>query len=466
MAQLFDFGLVGLGVMGRNFLLNVADHHFCAIGLDTDSQKVANLKDEGHSDGIEGTLDKVAFINKLVRPRKIMLLVPAGRPVDQVIDDLLPLLDSGDLIIDGGNSHFEDTNRRFTSLKSKDIYLMGVGVSGGSEGARKGPSIMPGGDPEAYEIIKPIFEAVAAKVNNEPCVGFMGKGSAGNYVKMIHNGIEYALMQLIGESYHIMKWGLQLNNPSFKQTYHDWNQGDLQSFLVEITSQIFDKKDDLTSADLVDQILGKAKQKGTGKWTSQNAMDLGVAIPTIDAAVSMRQISGMIDIRMKASEKYTEGSDAFAPEVSVEEVRDSLYFAFIMSYAQGMEQLSKASKEYQYGLNLESIAKIWRGGCIIRARFLEDIRLAYKNDSSLESLLLSPAIVEKVNSVVGATRKVVQYTVSKGIPTLALSNALNYFDAFKSAELPLNLIQAQRDLFGSHTYERKDRQGIFHSDWN
>ncbi|MBT5507081.1 MAG: NADP-dependent phosphogluconate dehydrogenase [Flammeovirgaceae bacterium] len=466
MAQLFDFGLVGLGVMGRNFLLNVADHHFCAIGLDTDSQKVANLKDEGHSDGIEGTLDKVAFINKLVRPRKIMLLVPAGRPVDQVIDDLLPLLDSGDLIIDGGNSHFEDTNRRFTSLKSKGIYFMGVGVSGGSEGARKGPSIMPGGDPEAYEIIKPIFEAVAAKVNNEPCVGFMGKGSAGNYVKMIHNGIEYALMQLIGESYHIMKWGLQLNNPSFKQTYHDWNQGDLQSFLVEITSQIFDKKDDLTSADLVDQILGKAKQKGTGKWTSQNAMDLGVAIPTIDAAVSMRQISGMIDIRMKASEKYTEGSDAFAPEVSVEEVRDSLYFAFIMSYAQGMEQLSKASKEYQYGLNLESIAKIWRGGCIIRARFLEDIRLAYKNDSSLESLLLSPAIVEKVNSVVGATRKVVQYTVSKGIPTLALSNALNYFDAFKSAELPLNLIQAQRDLFGSHTYERKDRQGIFHSDWN
>ena len=466
MAQLFDFGLVGLGVMGRNFLLNVADHHFCAIGLDTDSQKVANLKDEGHSDGIEGTLDKVAFINKLVRPRKIMLLVPAGRPVDQVIDDLLPLLDSGDLIIDGGNSHFEDTNRRFTSLKSKDIYFMGVGVSGGSEGARKGPSIMPGGDPEAYEIIKPIFEAVAAKVNNEPCVGFMGKGSAGNYVKMIHNGIEYALMQLIGESYHIMKWGLQLNNPSFKQTYHDWNQGDLQSFLVEITSQIFDKKDDLTSADLVDQILGKAKQKGTGKWTSQNAMDLGVAIPTIDAAVSMRQISGMIDIRMKASEKYTEGSDAFAPEVSVEEVRDSLYFAFIMSYAQGMEQLSKASKEYQYGLNLERIAKIWRGGCIIRARFLEDIRLAYKNDSSLESLLLSPAIVEKVNSVVGATRKVVQYTVSKGIPTLALSNALNYFDAFKSAELPLNLIQAQRDLFGSHTYERKDRQGIFHSDWN
>ncbi len=466
MAQLFDFGLVGLGVMGRNFLLNVADHHFSAIGLDTDAQKVLDLKDEGHSDDIEGTLDKEAFIKKLARPRKIMLLVPAGRPVDFVIADFLPLLDSGDLIIDGGNSHFEDTNRRFTSLKSKDIHFIGAGVSGGSEGARKGPSIMPGGDPKAYEIIKPIFEAVAAKVNNEPCVDFMGKGSAGNYVKMIHNGIEYALMQLIGESYHIMKLGLQQDNHRLKQTYHDWNQGVLQSFLIEITSQIFDKKDDLTSDDLVDQVLDKAKQKGTGKWTSQNAMDLGVAIPTIDVAVSMRQISGMKDIRIKASEKYTEGSGGFVHEVGVEEVRDALYFAFIMSYAQGMDQLSRASKEYQYDLNLERIAKIWRGGCIIRARFLEDIRLAYKNDSSLESLLLSPMIIAKVNSVVGATRKVVQYTVAKGIPALALSNALNYFDALKSAELPLNLIQAQRDLFGSHTYERKDKPGIFHSDWN
>ena len=466
MAQLFDFGLVGLGVMGRNFLLNVADHHFSSIGLDTDAQKVADLKKEGNSDDIEGTLDKVEFIKKLARPRKIMLLVPAGGPVDHVIADLLPLLDSGDLIIDGGNSHFEDTNRRFTSLKSKDIHFMGAGVSGGSEGARKGPSIMPGGDRTAYQLIKPVFEAVAAKVNNEPCVDFMGQGSAGNYVKMIHNGIEYALMQLIGESYHIMKRGLQLDNPSLKQTYYDWNQGDLQSFLVEITSQIFDKKDDVVPGDLVDQILDKAKQKGTGKWTSQNAMDLGIAIPTIDAAVSMRQISGMKDIRMTASEKYTEASHLPTSDHSIDEVRDALYFAFIISYAQGLDQLSRASEEYQYGLNLECIAKIWRGGCIIRARFLEDIRLAYQNDPSLDSLLLSPVIVQKINAVIGATRKVVQYTVAKGIPTLALSNALNYFDAFKSAHLPLNLIQAQRDLFGSHTYERQDRPGVFHSDWN
>ncbi|MAJ51514.1 MAG: phosphogluconate dehydrogenase (NADP(+)-dependent, decarboxylating) [Flammeovirgaceae bacterium] len=466
MAQLYDFGLVGLGVMGRNFLLNVADHHFSAIGLDTDDKKVKDLKNEGQLDNIDGTIDKVEFINKLAKPRKIMLLVPAGEPVDHVITDLLPLLDSGDLIIDGGNSHFEDTNRRFHSLKSKDIHFMGAGISGGSEGARRGPSIMPGGDPKAYELIKPIFEAVAAKVSNEPCVDFMGQGSAGNYVKMIHNGIEYAMMQLIGESYHIMKLGLQQDNAQLKQTYFDWNKGDLQSFLIEITSQIFDKSDELTSSDLIDQILDKAKQKGTGKWTSQNAMNLGIAIPTIDAAVSMRQISSMKDARMKASVKYLQVTQDSLSQVSVEEVRDALYFAFIMSYVQGMDQLSRASKEYQYDLNLELIAKIWRGGCIIRARFLEAVRLAYKKDSSLESLLLSPVIVERVNAVVDNTRKVVQYTVAKGIPTLALSNSLNYFDAFKSAHLPLNLIQAQRDFFGSHTYERNDRQDVFHSDWN
>ena len=466
MAQLFDFGLVGLGVMGRNFLLNVADHHFSVIGLDTDDQKVSNLVYEGQSNNIDGTLDKVKFVEKLASPRKIMLLVPAGDPVDLVIADLLPLLNSGDLIIDGGNSHFEDTNRRFHSLRSNKIYFLGTGVSGGFEGARKGPSIMPGGDRKGYELVKPIFEAVAAKVRNEPCVDFLGQGSAGNYVKMVHNGIEYALMQLIGEAYHIMKIGLQLDNAQLKQIYLHWNQGDLQSFLVEITSQIFNKSDELTSGDLIDQILDKAKQKGTGKWTSQNAMDLGVAIPTIDAAVSMRQISGMQATRLRAFDKYSHEAQEPIFEVSVDEIKDALYFAFIISYAQGLEQLTKASKEYQYELNLECIAKIWRGGCIIRAQFLEDIRLAYKNNPGLESLLLSPAIVGKINAIIGNTRKVVQYAVAKGIPTLALSNALNYFDAFRSANLPLNLIQAQRDLFGSHTYERKDRTGIFHSDWN
>ena len=463
---LFDFGLVGLGVMGRNFLLNVADHHFSVIGLDRDDQKVADLIYEAQSNNIEGTLDKVKFIEKLARPRKIMLLVPSGDPVDRVIADLLPLLNQGDLIIDGGNSHFEDTNRRLNTLKANNIYFMGIGVSGGSEGARKGPSIMVGGDQKAYELVKPVFEAVAAKVSNEPCVEFLGLGSAGNYVKMVHNGIEYALMQLIGESYHIMKLGLQLDNNQLKKIYRLWNQGDLQSFLIEITSQIFGKSDELTAGDLIDQILDKAKQKGTGKWTSQNGMNLGVAIPTIDAAVSMRQISGMKSTRMKLSEKYLFEAQESIFEISVEEIKDALYFAFIISYAQGMDLLCRASKEYQYNLNLECIAKIWRGGCIIRARFLEDIRLAYKNNPKLESLLLSPVIVGKINAIIGSTRKVVQYTVSKGIPSLALSNALNYFDALRSKQLPLNLVQAQRDLFGSHNYERKDKPGIFHSDWN
>ena len=463
---LFDFGLVGLGVMGRNFLLNVADHHFSVIGLDRDDQKVADLIYEAQSNNIEGTLDKVKFVEKLARPRKIMLLVPSGDPVDRVIADLLPLLNQGDLIIDGGNSHFEDTNRRLNTLKANNIYFMGIGVSGGSEGARKGPSIMVGGDQKAYELVKPVFEAIAAKVSNEPCVEFLGLGSAGNYVKMIHNGIEYALMQLIGESYHIMKLGLQLDNNQLKKIYRLWNQGDLQSFLIEITSQIFGKSDEFTAGDLIDQILDKAKQKGTGKWTSQNGMNLGVAIPTIDAAVSMRQISGMKSTRMKVSEKYLFEAQESIFEISVEEIKDALYFAFIISYAQGMDLLCRASKEYQYNLNLECIAKIWRGGCIIRARFLEDIRLAYKNNPTLESLLLSPVIVGKINDIIGSTRKVVQYTVSKGIPSLALSNALNYFDAFRSKHLPLNLVQAQRDLFGSHNYERKDKPGIFHSDWN
>ena len=463
---LFDFGLVGLGVMGRNFLLNVADHHFSVIGLDRDDQKVADLIYEAQSNNIEGTIDKVKFVKKLARPRKIMLLVPSGDPVDRVITDLLPLLNQGDLIIDGGNSHFEDTNRRLNTLKANNIYFMGIGVSGGSEGARKGPSIMVGGDQKAYELVKPVFEAIAAKVSNEPCVEFLGLGSAGNYVKMVHNGIEYALMQLIGESYHIMKLGLQLDNNQLKKIYRLWNQGDLQSFLIEITSQIFGKSDELTAGDLIDQILDKAKQKGTGKWTSQNGMNLGVAIPTIDAAVSMRQISGMKSTRMKLSEKYLFEAQESISEISVEEIKDALYFAFIISYAQGMDLLCRSSKEYQYNLNLECIAKIWRGGCIIRARFLEDIRLAYKNNPTLESLLLSPVIVGKINAIIGSTRKVVQYTVSKGIPSLALSNALNYFDALRSKQLPLNLVQAQRDLFGSHNYERKDKPGIFHSDWN
>ncbi len=464
MDKKFDFGLVGLGVMGRNFILNVADHDFSAYGLTSDEKKIGALREEGGGKNVDGTTDIKEFVSQLTAPRKIMLLVPAGDPVDRMIEKFIPLLDEGDLIIDGGNSFFTDTDRRVEYLNSKGIRYLGSGVSGGSKGARFGPSIMPGGSEEAYALIKPIFESVAAKVNGEPCVDYLGPGSAGNYVKMIHNGIEYGLMQLISEVYDIMKRGLGLTNEQMHQIFDRWNQSRLQSFLIEITADIFTKKDDETGNDLVDIILDKAKQKGTGKWTSQNAMDLGIPIPTIDVAVSVREISGMKAERELAATHYQSPSD---PEgkPSVEELEEALYFSFIVTYAQGMTLLAAASEAYNYGLDLATISKIWRGGCIIRAALLEDMRKAYARDGALKSLLLDPGFIEKVNSTSASARKVVSYSVNAGISSSALSSTVAYFDAFSTGRLPLNLIQAQRDHFGSHTYERVDREGIFHTEW-
>ncbi len=464
MDQLYDFGLVGLGVMGRNFILNVADNDFSAYGLDTDMEKVDALKKEGQGKRVDGTSDKVQFIKKLSSPRKIMLLVPAGKVVDHVIEDLLPLLDKGDLIIDGGNSFFTDTDRRAEYLSTKGIHFFGTGVSGGAKGARFGPSIMPGGDKQAYEIIRPVFEAVAAKVNGEPCVDYMGSKSAGNYVKMVHNGIEYGMMQLISEVYHILKYGLAYSNDQLKDTFAEWNRGRLNSFLVEITSEIFGKKDELTDDDLVDVILDKAKQKGTGKWTSQNAMDLGIPVPTIDAAVSMREISALKEERVRAQDMYpSPGVPTDVP--SKESVESALLFAFIITYAQGMTQLVAASREYEYGCNLEVIAKIWRGGCIIRSSLLEDMRRAFEKNNELQSLLLDEEFSQEINAHITASREVVGFATAAGFPAAGLASALNYFDSFRNGRLPLNLIQAQRDHFGSHTYERIDREGIFHTEW-
>ncbi|WP_258104557.1 NADP-dependent phosphogluconate dehydrogenase [Marinoscillum sp. MHG1-6] len=460
----YDFGLVGLGVMGRNFILNVTDNGFSAFGLDTDPEKVAALKQEGEGKPVDGTIDKKAFIENLSAPRKIMLLVPAGGPVDAVIEDLLPLLDEGDLIIDGGNSFFTDTDRRGDYLNEKGIYFIGSGVSGGAKGARFGPSIMPGGDQKAYELVKPIFEAVSAKVNGEPCVDYMGTKSAGNYVKMVHNGIEYGLMQLISEAYTVLKTGLGLSNEQLHETFTKWNQGKLKSFLVEITSEIFTKMDDKTGKHLVDLILDKAKQKGTGKWTSQNAMDLGIPVPTIDVSVSMREISALKDDRV-AAEKLYESPAIPSVGLTVEDVEDALYFAFIITYAQGMTQLVAASKEYGYGCNLEVISKIWRGGCIIRAGLLEEMRKAFSKNNDLSSLLLDEGFASELNANAGAMRRVVGYSVAGGIPASGLSASLSYFDSYRSGRLPLNLIQAQRDHFGSHTYERVDMEGIFHTEW-
>lgn len=467
MAGTYDFGLVGLGVMGRNFILNVADNGFTAFGHDLDAEKVNALKEEGGDTAkVDASSDVKAFVQALSTPRKIMLLVPAGKIVDIVIEELIPLLDKGDLIIDGGNSFFTDTDRREAYLAEKGIHFFGSGVSGGAEGARRGPSIMPGGSKEGYKEVQPIFEAVSAKFNGEPCVAYLGPKSAGNYVKMVHNGIEYGLMELISEIYDLLKKGGNFTNEELHQTFSKWNQGRLQSFLVEITSEIFEQQDDLAQGLLVDQILDKAKQKGTGKWTSQNAMDLGIPVPTIDVAVSMREISALKDERMQADKLYSRPVPQAMDKKKLEALAEAaLYFAYINTYAQGLHQLADASKEYGYELQLDTIAKIWRAGCIIRAGLLEDIAKAYTAKPDLANLLLAPTFVEKVQGSVDATRELVAYAATNGIPASGLSNALTYFDAYTSSRLPLNLIQAQRDYFGSHTYERVDREGIFHTEW-
>lgn len=459
----FDFGLIGLGVMGKNFILNVADHGFSAMGYDLDQEKVDALIAEGDSEKVSATTELSSFLNQLALPRKIMLLVPAGKPVDAVIENLKPHLTKGDIIIDGGNSFYTDTDRRFEYLAKEGIHFFGSGVSGGAKGARRGPSIMPGGDKAAYQHIKPIFEAASAKVNGEPCVAHLGNGSAGNYVKMVHNGIEYGLMQLISEAYDLMKNSVGMSNAEMKKVFEEWNASELGSFLVEITADILGKKDDEASGELVDAILDKAKQKGTGKWTSQNAMDLGIPIPTIDAAVRMREVSSFKDLRVEAAKLYPKSDESV--DLSVKDIKEGLYLAYIITYAQGLQQLTEASKEYNYDLDLEVIAKIWRGGCIIRAVFLEEIRQAYARDPKLPNLLMDGEVSSVVKPLIQSLEKTCAAGMKQGIPVSAFAASLNYFNAFRSDRLPLNLIQAQRDHFGSHTYERLDKPGIFHTEW-
>ncbi len=464
----YDFGLVGLGVMGRNFILNVADKGITAFGHDLDKDKVKSLITEGgDTNKINATSNVQTFINSLSAPRKIMLLVPSGTIVDKVIEGLIPYLDKGDIIIDGGNSFFTDTNRREEYLKSKGINFFGAGISGGAKGARLGPSIMPGGSNEAYKIVQPIFEAVAAKFEGEPCVAYLGPKSAGNYVKMVHNGIEYGLMQLTSEIYDILKRAGDYNNKKPHEIFDKWNQGRLQSFLIEITAEILKKEDEIVDGYLVDKILDKAKQKGTGKWTSQNAMDLGIPLPSIDIAVSMREISALKEERVKASRLYKSPTIEKSNKDILEKMaEEALYFGFILTYAQGFHQLKEASREYGYELHLSTIAKIWRAGCIIRAGLLKDIAVAYSNNNNLSHLLLDSSFIEKIESAVQSARKLISLAVRNGIPSPGLSNSLTYFDALTSDKLPLNLIQAQRDYFGSHTYERIDREGIFHTQWS
>ena len=463
----YDLGMIGLGVMGRNLVLNMADHKFSVVGFDKDMKKVDALEKEAGERDVKGARSLQEFISSLNKPRAVMMLVPAGAPVDAVIKEILPHLESGDLIIDGGNSHYVDTNRHEKELSPKGIHFLGVGISGGEKGARFGPSMMPGGAKEAYATVKPIFEAVAAKVNGDPCVTYLGPGSAGHYVKSVHNGIEYALIELISETYNIFKRGLGLSNDELHQIYKKWNEGLLESFLIEITEKIFLQPADDAKGRLIDLIKDQAKQKGTGKWTSQDAMELQVPVPLIDLAVDMRDMTGYKKERVDAA-KILKGPDARlseAKEKLIGKMESALYFAMITAYAQGMALLRKASDEYKYNLDPEAIARIWRGGCIIRARLLEDIRQAFTRKADLPNLMVDQNFAGDLNKRQDDVRSIIQLAVKAGTPVPGFMAALSYFDSYRSEWLPANLIQAQRDFFGSHTYERIDKEGVFHTEW-
>ncbi len=465
---LFDFGMIGLGTMGRNLLLNMADHGFNAIGFDLDPVKSALLESSA-SPGtqVKGVNSLTEMVNQLQRPRKIMMLVPAGKPVDDVINSLLPLVSPGDIIIDGGNSHYTDTIRRVNEVRNKGYHFMGIGISGGEHGARTGPSIMPGGDREAYEQVRPILEAVSAKVNGSACVAHLGNGAAGHYVKMVHNGIEYAIMQLISETYQLLHKGKGLGNDDLHKIFKTWNDGELQSFLVEITRDIFLQPDDKTSNRLVDMILDKAGAKGTGKWTSQDSMDLGIPVPVIDIAVSMRDLSAAKDERTLASALYKSGFNQIAvpDEVFINQLGDALYFSMVICYAQGLALLHRASSELKMDIPLPEVVRIWRGGCIIRSAMLELFYKAFTANPKLPNLLLDKEIATFLQTKKQHMVSVLLHATQTGFPIAALMNSLCYLEAYRSEFLPTNLIQAQRDYFGAHTYQRVDMPGIFHTEW-
>ncbi len=463
-----QFGLIGMAVMGQNLALNVERNGFSVAVYN----RTAARTDEFVAGPAEGKNIQAAYtveelVDRLEKPRKIMLMVQAGAAVDDTISQLKPHLEPGDLIIDGGNSFFGDTERRAKELAEAGTNYIGTGVSGGEYGALWGPSIMPGGQPEAWEMVKPIFTAIAAKVNGDPCVTHIGPRGSGHYVKMVHNGIEYGDMQLIAESYDILKRIGGLSAAELHQVFAEWNQGELKSYLIEITADIFAKIDDETGQPLVEVILDEAQQKGTGKWTSQNALDLGAPTPTINAAVESRIISAYKAERVAASQVLSGPETRFDGDrdTLVRDLRDALYAAKICSYAQGFALLHAASQEYDYNLNYGELARIWRGGCIIRAVFLNDIHAAFERNPDLSNLLMDAEFGQAVQQRQGALRRVIQTVVMNGVPCLAFSSALAYFDAYRTARLPANLTQAQRDYFGAHTYRRIDKEGTFHTEW-
>lgn len=463
-----QFGVIGLAVMGKNLAMNIESRGYSVSVFNRSREKTDEMLKEVEGRNFKGTYTIEEFVDSLEKPRKIMLMVKAGGPTDATIEQLKPLLDKDDILIDGGNTFFVDTQRRNKELSELGIHFIGTGVSGGEEGALKGPSIMPGGQKEAYELVAPIFQDIAAKVNGEACTTYIGPDGAGHYVKMVHNGIEYGDMQLISESYFLLKNVLGLTAEELHEVFADWNKGELDSYLIEITADIFTKKDKETGKPLVDVILDTAGQKGTGKWTSQSALDLGVPLPIITESVFARFISAMKEERVNASKvlrgpvasEFTGDKKAF-----IESVRKALYMSKICSYAQGFAQMRAASEEYGWDLKYGDIAMIFRGGCIIRAQFLQKIKEAYDREPGLKNLLLDPYFKEIVESYQDAAREIISVAVKNGIPVPCFAAALSYYDSYRTETLPANLLQAQRDYFGAHTYQRTDKEGIFHTNW-
>jgi 6-phosphogluconate dehydrogenase len=463
-------GLIGLGVMGQNLSLNIERNGYPTAVYDREAPVLDAFVAREAGKQIFGAHTPEEFARSLERPRKIILLVKAGSPVDWTIDLIKPFLDQGDIIIDGGNSNFKDTEVRQEQLKAAGLFVIGSGTSGGEKGALWGPSLMPGGDPQAYEQIRPIWEAIAAKVPDGPCVTYIGPGGAGHFVKMVHNGIEYGDMQLIAEVYGLLRDGFGLSATDIAGIFEEWNRGDLESYLIEITAKILRVKDPETGKPLVDLVLDKAGQKGTGKWTGQIALDLGVPIPTIDAAIVARVLSSQKEARVAASKQlggHATGTFATFSEQLKGYLHDALYASKICSYAQGMNLIKAGSEEFKWNINLSEMARIWQGGCIIRAKFLGRIKEAYLRDQNLANLLLDSEFKSKIDAAQTGWRTIVSTAMQQGLPVIAMSSSLGYFDLYRSANLPLNLTQAQRDFFGSHTYERVDKpaQGFVHTEW-
>lgn len=462
-----QIGVIGLAVMGKNLALNMVNHGYAVAVYNRSADKTRQLLTEAAGQPFTGTYSLQELTDTLERPRKILIMVKAGSPVDATIEQLLPYLEQGDILIDGGNSFYQDTIRRHQQLAAKGIHFIGTGVSGGEEGALKGPAIMPGGDRQAYTLVQPILEAIAAKVGEDACCTYIGSDGAGHFVKMVHNGIEYADMQLICEAYVLLKELLGLKPQEIKDIFADWNQGELSSYLIEITADILGKTDPATGKPMVEVILDKAGQKGTGKWTSQVALDLGVPIPSITTAVFERYLSAMKDERVAAAKRLTGPSEkpALKSAAFAEAIRRALYVSKIGAYAQGFSLMAGASRQYGWNLDLGSIAMIFRGGCIIRAQFLNKIKEAYDKAQGLPSLFLDEYFRTSIDNYQQDWRDVVVAAIQAGIPVPAFTGSLSYFDSYRTAELPANLLQAQRDYFGAHTFERNDREGTFHHNW-